>query len=637
MMNTEELTAYIKNYLENDKTRSAIMLTGAWGSGKSYYIQNVLTKELNKCNHDVAIVSLYGLKTIADLNKSIYLELRAKKTLKKLASKKKNKETKKNNKLFNWLSKHGKEAASGTALVGKTIIKGVAGFFNVPVEFSDKDLEKLYTSINLNGKLIVLEDLERSGIDIIEIMGYVNNLVEQDGVKVLLVANENEIIRYKKDDVEDHDPATQVVKEFVDKDKKPILTEKTKEYIKIKEKTVFDTIKFNIGQSEAVKEIILGFSCKYFKQLLDNNTSNGKKCICDTVVDIMNMLEIFNLRAIIFACQKSENLFNKVAEKIEIDYFETVFCSIIAFALRLSVNSNLVWGNDATSPYDLGVPAFPLHKFVYNFVKNHFFYGQDVLKVQQAFIEQRKLEIKQKEAKNALNTIYYAFEKSESEVAEAVNTICNYLDDINVIPIMEYGKLGNYLIAIKKIISSTTLIDLCKEKILTNIQEAELTDNQKIALEVHDGIELELPEEKVEYEDFSKKIVECVNRQSVRALSTINDANGVKSLIDTISTNHGQFLSNHSLMNGINVGGLLHALPDCTSAQISELRGAIMSFYRAANIAEFLSGDKDALEELQIGLQKIIDDNIIKDKVVLQQIKWFAKNVSNIIYRLKQG
>ena len=636
-MNKDELTAYIKNYLENDRTRSAIMLTGAWGSGKSYYIQNVLTNELNKCNHDVAIVSLYGLKTIAELNKSIYLELRAKKTLKKLASKKKNKETKKNNKLFNWLSKHGKEAASGTALVGKTIIKGVAGFFNVPVEFSDKDLEKLYTSINLNGKLIVLEDLERSGIDIIEIMGYVNNLVEQDGVKVLLVANEDEIIKSKNDIDEEQDDIVKLEKAVVDRDKKPILTEKTKEYIKIKEKTVFDTIKFNIGQSEAVKEIISGFSCKYFKQLLDNNTSNGKKCICDTVVDIMNMLEIYNLRAIIFACQKMEDLFNNVAEKIEIAYFETVFCSIIAFALRLSANSNLVWENDATAPVDLGVYAFPLYKFVYNFIKNHFIYEQDAVKTQQAFIAQKKLEIKQEKAKNALNTIYYAFVKSESEVTEAVNTICNYLDDINVIPIMEYGKLGNYLIAVKKIISNTTLIDLCKEKILTNIQEAELTDNQKIALEVHDGVELELPEEKVEYEDFSKKIVECVNRQSARALSTINDANGVKSLIEAISANHNQFLSNRSLMNGINVGGLLHALPDCTSAQISELRGAIMGFYRAANIAEFLSGDMDALEELQIGLQKIIDDNAIKDKVVLQQIKWFAKDVSNIIYGLKQG
>lgn len=637
MMNKDELTAYIKNYLENDKTHSAIMLTGAWGSGKSYYIQNVLTNELNKCNHDVAIISLYGLKTIAELNKSIYLELRAKKTLKKLASKNKNKETKKSNKLFNWLRKYGKEAASGTALVGKTIIKGVAGFFNVPVEFSDKDLEKLYTSINLNGKLIVLEDLERSGIDIIEIMGYVNNLVEQDGVKVLLVANEDEIIKSKNDIDEEQDDIVKLEKAVVDRDKKPILTEKTKEYIKIKEKTVFDTIKFSIGQSEAVKEIISGFSCKYFKQLLDNNTSNGKKCICDTVVDIMNMLGIYNLRAIIFACQKMEDLFNNVAEKIEIAYFETVFCSIIAFALRLSANSNLVWENDATAPVDLGVYAFPLYKFVYNFIKNHFIYEQDAVKTQQAFIAQKKLEIKQEKAKNALNTIYYAFVKSESEVTEAVNTICNYLDDINVIPIMEYGKLGNYLIAVKKIISNTTLIDLCKEKILTNIQEAELTDNQKIALEVHDGVELELPEEKVEYEDFSKKIVECVNRQSARALSTINDANGVKSLIEAISANHNQFLSNRSLMNGINVGGLLHALPDCTSAQISELRGAIMGFYRAANIAEFLSGDMDALEELQIGLQKIIDDNAIKDKVVLQQIKWFAKNVSDIIYRLKQG
>lgn len=39
--------------------------------------------------------------------------------------------------------------------------------------------------------------MERSGIDILEVLGYVNNLVEQDGVKVLLVANEEEIKQYK--------------------------------------------------------------------------------------------------------------------------------------------------------------------------------------------------------------------------------------------------------------------------------------------------------------------------------------------------------------------------------------------------------------------------------------------------------
>lgn len=200
-MTTKKLTEYIKNYLENDKTRSAIMLTGAWGCGKSYYIQNILTNTLNTKGQDIVVVSLYGVRTLAELNKSIYLELRTKKAVKVISTGHKKKNSFaiwiRNTKFFKWFHKHRKELASGTVLVGKTIIKGVAGFFNVPVEYSDKDFERLFSSINLKDKLIVLEDLERSGIDIIEIMGYVNNLVEQDSIKVLLVANEGEIIKYK--------------------------------------------------------------------------------------------------------------------------------------------------------------------------------------------------------------------------------------------------------------------------------------------------------------------------------------------------------------------------------------------------------------------------------------------------------
>lgn len=52
----------------------------------------------------------------------------------------------------------------------------------------------LYSSVDLSSKLLVFEDLERSNIDLIKLLGYVNNLVERDGVKVLLVANENEIL-----------------------------------------------------------------------------------------------------------------------------------------------------------------------------------------------------------------------------------------------------------------------------------------------------------------------------------------------------------------------------------------------------------------------------------------------------------
>lgn len=72
-MTVTELNNYIKHYLEEDKTHTAIMLTGEWGSGKTYYIENQLTKFLqddkkNRC----IIISLYGLEDISEISKSIY-------------------------------------------------------------------------------------------------------------------------------------------------------------------------------------------------------------------------------------------------------------------------------------------------------------------------------------------------------------------------------------------------------------------------------------------------------------------------------------------------------------------------------------------------------------------------------------
>ena len=83
-MNEKEISEYLINYIENDKTRSAVMLTGPWGSGKSYYIQNQLVNKLEKNDKEIVCVSLYGLKNLAELNKSIYLEIRAKKAIKKI-------------------------------------------------------------------------------------------------------------------------------------------------------------------------------------------------------------------------------------------------------------------------------------------------------------------------------------------------------------------------------------------------------------------------------------------------------------------------------------------------------------------------------------------------------------------------
>ena len=47
-MTHQYLNPYILHYLTEDKTKSAIMLTAPWGSGKSFYIQNELKPFLEK-------------------------------------------------------------------------------------------------------------------------------------------------------------------------------------------------------------------------------------------------------------------------------------------------------------------------------------------------------------------------------------------------------------------------------------------------------------------------------------------------------------------------------------------------------------------------------------------------------------
>lgn len=114
------------------------------------------------------------IKTINEIVGAIYIELKAKA-----------------------LQNKGEIASTGK-IVGKTIIKGITSFFGIDLSVSENDMQQIYDSVDVSGKLIILEDIERSPIGILDLLGYINNLVEQDRVKVLLVANENEIIQYEQ-------------------------------------------------------------------------------------------------------------------------------------------------------------------------------------------------------------------------------------------------------------------------------------------------------------------------------------------------------------------------------------------------------------------------------------------------------
>lgn len=602
-MNTNELTEYIKNYLENDRTRSAIMLTGAWGCGKSYYIQNDLVpaltdKEENRC----VVVSLYGIKSLEALSKSIYLEVRAKALIKK------------------------SESLNRAKIIGKTIVKGVASFFGVDISVSEENLNQLYQSIDLTGKLIILEDLERSGLSILEVMGYVNNLVEQDGVKVLLVANEGEIIKYE-------------TKEETDKDGKKkankVLMKESKEYFRIKEKTVSDTIQFYANLDSSIENILKLFSGKYFAKALEVKITTGIPLIVDEIEKIMFEVKCYNFRALIYSCQKTMEMFTKAKKELDIQYFQFVLCANTAFALKLSMNSNLAWTDNIKSPTELGSYHFPLYQCCYDYIKMQFFDNKQFEQNETAYINQKTFEVRQKDLQDAMNILYSFFDNTEMDVSEAVKKINKYLKEKeDYIPLEQYGKLVNYLIAIRKYVEDEKIIDQCKEEILKKVHNSVLTDDIIQKMTYHEGFILWTDEQKKEYNTFKQDMLKDIKDEGTVVLKKIKRINDVQNLAENIYNNRDKYISKRKFASELDIAGLLKVLPECSSRVIDSLRGAIIGVYSYTNIGEFLSGDKGALITLKNGIETLIAGDKISDKIVKLQLEWFQKDLNDFIEKL---
>lgn len=334
-MTTNEYNSYIKNYLENDKTQSAIMLTAPWGTGKSYYIRNDLSRFLEENKLSYAIVSAYGLSSIADINKELFLEIKFQKTKRQCK----------------WLATFGKTIATGAVGIGKTLLKNIA-HIDIDFDLSEPNYKKLYDLVNLKDKLIIFEDIERSSVDIIEFLGYVNSLVEQDGVKVLLVANEQEFLKITDSDSQ--------LSNQRDKNKEPSYTPRSIEYLRKKEKTISDTIIFETDKKEALRSIIkLFFPGKLLETLITE----------ENIVDIINVMSIVksdNLRAVMFACQKTSDIIKVFDGELDHNFVGFLLCSIIAYSCRTKSGKNTKWKNDEISPSELGTATFPLYRVCYH-------------------------------------------------------------------------------------------------------------------------------------------------------------------------------------------------------------------------------------------------------------------------------
>lgn len=594
-----EYNLYIENYLNNDKTKSAIMLTAPWGMGKSYYIQNCLIPYLEKSKHKkCVVVSLYGLNDIKDISKAIYLEIRAKiKSLKK-------------------------EKAQAGKIVGKTIIKGALSVAGIDLSLKEADLEKLYASIDLKDKLIILEDLERSGITIKQVLGYVNNLVEQDGAKVLLVANENEI---------------KISEKIVTQDKngketsKWVYTSETAEYLKIKEKTVSDTILYLCDYDEAIESILKLYSNSKLKPLLETKNKSGGLTIASDIRGIMTQLHDHNLRSLIFACQKTADIFSNYTYDLNTEFLRHVFLGNVAFSLRLKENDELRWSENAT-PNELGTSKYPLYEFCKEYIEYQELDIEEIKSAQVDFIERKEYEKKQRETNAALTSLYDFPRQKETILTLAVESIRDELKEGNRIPLVEYGKLANYLIIVKKLINNPNVIDECKVLMIENIKnDTKINTRLLDRLKIHDSFNMWEEEQKEEYNQLIQEMSAAFHENSFPQLAYEEPMPYLEEISKLMFDRESDIRQGKSFLKKINIDKLVQGLEKATAEQVSNFRRGVLSTYDIGNIRDFLPDDKDSLIELRNAVQKLLDDSVGADKIVRLQYFWLVSNLDKAI------
>lgn len=170
--------------LEDTSFPQMLLIDGAWGSGKTYFVKNCLISALTgKFNIEVIFFSLYGISSIEDFrDKLISLSLTENPETSSLA--------KYFGKIVDGAGNNFGERGLGA------ILSGAAGAYKY----------KLYSEFD--NVILILDDLERVGSDSLKrkILGECLSLVETKNIKSIVVANEDKISC--KDDIE---------KVFVDK------------------------------------------------------------------------------------------------------------------------------------------------------------------------------------------------------------------------------------------------------------------------------------------------------------------------------------------------------------------------------------------------------------------------------------
>lgn len=262
----EDLVESILDYIRAEYTDYAIMINGEWGSGKTYFWNHKIkpkieAMQVNGKKLTPIYMSLYGISNLEEISKKIFIETTQlmDKNLKKFMG------------------------ASGVGSIPEYAKTGLdmANFFGVTQNGDRLDYAQFFST---DDKVLCFDDLERANVDVIDILGYINNFVEHDHIKTIIICNEKELsTKLKNSNLE---MKTFIATYLLDKENK--LNIKTD---KPMVERIRDTIEYVFDKAndyERIKEKLIGETFEYAPEF--NYIINGLLMRYENNADLIRFL-----------------------------------------------------------------------------------------------------------------------------------------------------------------------------------------------------------------------------------------------------------------------------------------------------------------------------------------------------------
>ncbi|CAM4081083.1 P-loop NTPase fold protein [Zobellia nedashkovskayae] len=180
----QNITKYLNYYVEIKNPQYAVLINGKWGSGKTFFIKNLIeewSEDKKDQNENIKLKPIYvSLNGLSEVNQ---ITLKIKEALNPL--------------LY-----------SKGAQVIKKVFFGVlksAAHINLDIDGDEKSDGKVTFNIDSIGllkndnpkikgqKILIFDDFERCKIQISELFGYLNEFVEHHKCKVVILADEHKV------------------------------------------------------------------------------------------------------------------------------------------------------------------------------------------------------------------------------------------------------------------------------------------------------------------------------------------------------------------------------------------------------------------------------------------------------------